>query len=97
MSDLSFHVRYFVPDAEGAELESRVTLLKARDWAAVLRGRLDSDFARYLVVQAHELAGEFVFAKDEPVQRLEFAAKLCRHLVGAAMIAEQLENGEVRA
>ena len=96
MSDLSFHVRQYVPTAQGEDLESRVTLLKARDWAAAMRSQVDSDFARYLVAEAHETAGAFVFAKDESTERLAFAAKLCRHLVGAAVIAEQLENGEVR-
>ncbi|TXH00855.1 MAG: hypothetical protein E6R09_07765 [Rhodocyclaceae bacterium] len=96
MSDLSFHVRQYVPTANGADLESRVALLKARDWAAVMRSQVDSDFARQLVVEAHETAGAFVFAKDETPERLAFAVKLCRHLVGAAVIAEQLENGEVR-
>ena len=96
MSDLSFHVRQYVPTAQGEDLEHRTALLKARDWAAVLRGRVDSAFALQLVIQAHDVAGEFVFAKDESPERLAFAVKLCRHLVGAAVIAEQLENGEVR-
>jgi hypothetical protein len=42
-------------------------------------------------VEAHEVAGEFVFAQGETVQRLEFAAKLARHLVAAAVLAEHLE------
>jgi hypothetical protein len=34
MTDLVFHIRQFVPTAEGAELDHRMALLKARDYAA---------------------------------------------------------------
>ena len=95
MSDLAFHVRHYVPDAEGEELEARIALLKARDWAAALRGRTTCLLAFNLACEAHEAAGGYVFAEGETVQRLGFAAKLCRHLVAAAVIAEQLECGEI--
>ena len=95
MSDLAFHVRAYVPAAEGAELGARVALLKARDWAAALRGHTACQLALNLACEAHDAAGEFVFATGETVQRLEFAARLCRHLVAAAMLAEQLADGEV--
>jgi hypothetical protein len=96
VTDLSFHIRQFMPDAQGEELEHRQALLKARDWAAALRGRTNSLRAFNLAVEAHEVAGEFVFAQGETPQRLGFAAKLARHLVGAAMLAEQLDDGEVQ-
>ncbi len=38
MTDLAFHIRQFVPSAEGVELDHRAALLKARDYAAALRG-----------------------------------------------------------
>jgi hypothetical protein len=44
--------------------------------------------------EAHETAGAFVFAIGETEQRLEAVVKLCRHLVAAAMLAEQLELSE---
>ncbi len=96
MSDLSFHVRSFVPTAAGDELEHRTTILKARDWAAALRGRTTSLQAFNLACEAHEVAGAFVYATGETTQRLEFAAKLARHLIQAAILAEQLDAGEVR-
>lgn len=95
MSDLAFHIRTYVPDASGDELEARITLLKARDWAAALRGRTTCLLAFNLACSAHEAAGEFVFAVGETSQRLAFAAKLCRHLVTAAILAEQLETAEI--
>jgi hypothetical protein len=95
MSDLAFHLRAYLPEATGEELEARVALLKARDWAAALRGRTACPFAFTLACHAHEAAGEFVFAEGETTQRLDFAAKLCRHLVAAAVLAEHLENGEI--
>lgn len=95
MTDLSFHVRQYVPDAAGDELRHRELLLQARDHAAVLRGRTASLRAFNLAVEAHEFAGAFVFLIGETPERLAFAAKLARHLVAAAMIAEQLDDGEV--
>ncbi|MEZ5688744.1 MAG: hypothetical protein R3E21_08195 [Caenibius sp.] len=95
MSDLAFHVRQYVPEANGEELEHRTILLKARDWGAALRGRTVSLRAFNLAVEAHEVAGEFVFATHETATRLQLAAKLARHLVAASMLAEQLDDGEV--
>lgn len=95
MSDLSFHVRAYVPDAAGEELEARVALLKARDWAAALRGCTVNSQALNLACDAHEVAGAFVFAVGETTQRLALAVKLCRHLVAAATLAEQLDDGEI--
>lgn len=96
MSDLAFHVRQYLPEAQGEELEHRIALLKARDWAAAMRGRTTVLQSFNLAVEAHEAAGAFVFKIDETVERLAFAVKLTRHLVGAAMMAEQLADGEVQ-
>lgn len=96
MSDLSFHVRQYLPDARGEELEHRIALLKARDWAAAMRGRTSVLQSFNLAVEAHEVAGQYVFAVGETVERLAFAVKLTRYLVGAAMVAEQLADGEVQ-
>ena len=93
MSDLSFHVRQFVPNAEGEELELRNALLKARDYAAALRGRAASELACNLACEAHELAGAFAFAETS-IPRLKMAVGCCRNLVQAAMYADGLAEGE---
>ncbi|MCV0384262.1 MAG: hypothetical protein K5799_12585 [Erythrobacter sp.] len=90
MSDLSFHVRQFVPAcADGEEMEHRQALLKARDYAAAQRGKVFSDRAIDLACEAHETAGAFVYA-DVPVDRLKIAVAYCRNLVHAAFLAEHL-------
>lgn len=94
MSDLGFHVRTYVPTAAGEELEHRVALLKARDWAAALRGRTQCLQAFNLAAEAHELAGAYVFATEVNESRLQPVVRLCRHLVAAAMLAEQIELSE---
>lgn len=88
------HVRHYVPDAAGEELESRIKLLKARDYGAALRGRTESLRAFNLAVEAHEVAGAFVFAINESPERLGQAVKLARHLIMAAMQAELLDAGD---
>lgn len=92
MSDLSFHVREFVPAAEGEELEHRIALLKARDYASALKGQALDDTAYDLACLAHEVAGEFVFA-DASLPRLKIAVTYCRNLVQAAFCATHLEGG----
>ena len=94
LQSLEFHVHEFVPDAEGEDLEHRIALLKARDWSAALIGRTQSLMAHNLAYSTHEIAGAFVFALDESVPRLDMAARLCRHLVGAALLAESLDGLE---
>jgi hypothetical protein len=92
MSDLAFHVRSFVPDCQdGEELEQREALLKARDYAAMLRGRTDSPIATNHAIDAHECAGAYVFA-DVPVARLKIAVGYCRAMVQAAFLADHLER-----
>lgn len=91
MSDLSFHVREFLPDCQdGEEMELRKALLKAREYASVLKPRVASDAAYDLACQAHEVAGQYVYA-DVSTGRLEIARNLCRALVQAAMCTEHLE------
>jgi hypothetical protein len=91
MSDLSFHVRQFVPECEGEELEHRTALLKARDYAAFLRGKVTSDTALDHAVAAHDMAGAFVYA-DVSSDRLKIAVAYCRNLVHAAFLAEHLDS-----
>jgi hypothetical protein len=91
---LRFHIRRYVPDAEGEELTHRVTLLKARDCAAVLRGRTQSWLATECACQAHNVAGCFVFRPHESLARLEVASILCHALVKAAMAADSLDSEE---
>lgn len=91
MSDLSFHIRSFVPDCEGEELQQRTALLKARDYAAALRARAVSERALEHAIDAHEMAGRFVFA-DVSSDRLKVAVAYCRNLVHAAYLAEHLDS-----
>lgn len=90
---LAFHVRSYLPDAEGKSLEYRVKLIEYRDRAAIIRGQTTSRLAIELAAEAHERAGAVVYAADEPEQRLEMTVILCRRLIGAAMAAEQLDEG----
>ncbi len=91
MTDLSFHIRQYVPDATGEELEHRKALMKARDYAAALRGQTLGQLAYSHACDAHEMAGEFVFA-PVPIARLDLAVKYCRHIVMAAFLADHLEG-----
>jgi hypothetical protein len=95
-SDLTLeaHVKQFKPDATGEDLTLRVTLLRARDWAASLRGRTESWMATECACHAHEVAGGFVFRRGESVARLRMAADLCRALVRAATAADSLYGEE---
>lgn len=90
MSDLAFAVREFVPDAADPDLNSRIGLLKARDYAAGLLGVTGSDSAYDLAHMAHDVAGRFCYA-DVPPVRLELALKFCRHAVQAAFLADHLD------
>ncbi len=88
---LAFHIREFVPDASGEELEHRTALLKARDYAAAVRGQATSRLAYDHACSAHEIAGDFVFA-DVSADRLKIAVSYCRNLVHAAYLAEHLDS-----
>ena len=91
MSDLAFHINSFCPAAEGDELQERIALLKARDYAAALKPNMRSDWAYDLSCAAHEAAGHFVYAQV-PTNRLKIAVNYCRNLVQAAMLADHLEG-----
>jgi hypothetical protein len=91
---LEYHVKQYVPEATGDELAHRVTLLKARDWAAALRGTTLSWLATECACHAHDVAGRFVFRPGESPARLEIASNLCRALVKAAMAADSLDSEE---
>ena len=96
MSDLSFHVRQFVPACtDGEEMEHRTALLKARDFAAAQRSKVCCDRAIDFACEAHQVAGEFVYA-DVPVNRLKIAVAYCRNLVQAAYLAEHLSGEAAR-
>lgn len=92
MSDLSFHIRSFCPQAQGDELSHRETLLRARDYACALRGRAATERGRELACMAGDVASELVFSLDASPLKLAAAAKLCRSLVVAAMIFDQLDS-----
>ena len=91
MTDLSFHIRQFVPDAEGEELEHRQALLVARDYAAMLRSRVQTEWAITLAAEAHETAGTYAFA-DTSCDNLKTITAYCRNLVQAAMLADWFDR-----
>lgn len=86
MSNLTPHIRNFVPDAEGEELEVREALMVARDYAAMLRTQPRTEWCLLLAAAAHEEASEFVFS-NAPLVRLKAVRDYCRNLVQAANIA----------
>jgi hypothetical protein len=92
MTDLAFHVRHYVPACQdGEELEQRTALLKAREYAAMLRGQTESAIATNHAIDAHECAGAYCYA-NVPVDRLKIAVAYCRAMVQAAFIADHLER-----
>jgi hypothetical protein len=86
----AFHVRAYLPEAEGEELEHRIGLLKARDYAARLRGQVTSAASQEHAANAHEIAGAIVFNPRIRGTDLKVAVDYCRCLVKAAMYADQL-------
>ena len=92
MTDLSFHVRHFLPDCpDGEEMELRKALLTARDYSAMLRSRVHTEWAITLAAEAHERAGLFAFA-PVPLDRLKIVRDYARNLVQAAMLADWIES-----
>lgn len=87
----AFHIKTYLPDAEGEALKYRCDLLKARDYAAVLRGRVSSPRAQEHAIDAHEVAGAFVFDEQASETQLSAALSYCRALVKAAMAADLIE------
>lgn len=93
MTDLISHIRGFVPDcAEGEEMELRTSLVVARDYAAMLRTRVGSEWALILAAEAHTAAGDHAFAETS-LDRLRLARDYCRNLVQASLLADWLESG----
>ncbi|MEL7690538.1 hypothetical protein [Citromicrobium bathyomarinum] len=92
MSDLSFHIRSHLPECEGEELEHRIALLKARDYAAWLRTRVSSQVALAHAADAHEMASAYLYADVLP-DILKVAVGYCRNLVHAAFLADHLLEG----
>ena len=94
MRDLAFHVRQFLPDcADGEVMEVRKSLLVARDYAALLRSRVSSDWALTLAAQAQDMAGTFAFAEASRDQ-LKVVRDYCRNLVQAALLSDWMETEE---
>ena len=90
MSDLSFHVKQFVPASKGSDLEHRISLLQLRDYAAAMRSRTACEHALSLAAFAHDVAGDYVFA-DVPEPCLKLARNYCRAILQAALAAESME------
>jgi hypothetical protein len=92
MTDLLTQVRHYVPDCQdGDELEQRTALLKAREYAAMLRAQTEGEMALEHAIAAHEAAGAYCYAKV-PVARLKIAVGYCRAMVQAAFLADHLER-----
>jgi hypothetical protein len=92
MTDLAFHVREFLPECQGEELEQRKSLLVARDYAADLRGKVWSRTALEHAATAHELADYFYKDETASPDRLKIALAYCRNLVHAAFLVDHLEQ-----
>lgn len=88
---LAFHVRHYLPEAEGEALKHRCDLIKARDYAAFLRGRAVTPRAQEHAIEAHEIAGTYVFAEQATEAQLSAAVSYCRALVKAAMAADLID------
>lgn len=91
VDQLAFHIHHYLPEAEGEALKHRCDLLTARDYAAVLRGKVTTHRAQDHAIEAHEVAGQFVFAEDASENQLSAALSYCRALVKAAMAADLID------
>ncbi|MBT2133961.1 hypothetical protein KK137_06405 [Croceibacterium sp. LX-88] len=89
MTDLRFIIHEHVPGADGSELENRLALLKARDFAAGMLAKATHPDAYNLAQLAHETAGKTVFA-DLTERELNDAVTLCRCCVQASLCADRL-------
>jgi uncharacterized protein YbjT (DUF2867 family) len=88
------HVLYYVPAAEGIELELRIRLLMAQDHMSALRGRSSSWLGCELAHHGHDVAGRFVFKRGESLANLDLATQLCRGISKAALAADSLHCDE---
>lgn len=90
-SGLAYHVREFVPGSEGEDLEHRIALLKAREYAAKIRCKPVGEIARGHAIDAQQVADLFLHDEHCTLDRLKLAVTYCRNLVQAAVIAEFLD------
>lgn len=89
---LAYHVRRYVPDCkDGDEMERRISLLIARDYAVSLLSKTRSEAATDHAISARETADAFCFA-GVSVDRLDMAVNYCRKMVQCAFIADALEG-----
>lgn len=89
---LAFHIHTYLPGAEGEALKLRISLLKARDYAAALRGSSVSRVSQDHAADAHDLAGAMVFKEGASEVKLKAAVDYCRAVIKAAMLAEILDE-----
>ena len=87
----AFHVHQFMPDCEGEELELRITLLKAREFAGELRCTTISEFARNHAIDAQSAADHFLYCPSATPSKLGDAVQYCRLCVQCAYLAENLD------
>lgn len=92
VDQLAFHVRTYLPEAEGDALAHRIGLLKARDYAAALQGSAVSHVSRQHAADVHDLAGAMVFREGLSEVKLKAAVDYCRAIIKAAMLAEILDE-----
>ena len=87
MSALIDHIRQFVPEADGVELAHRQALFTARDYAAWLRTRVQSELSLTRAAEAQDVASIYALA-DVSCAELENVTDYCRNLVHCAFKAE---------
>ena len=84
-------IRQWLPASEGDDLEHRVALLIAREYAMWLACRSEGQEAVEHARQAQRIAGLFLYA-DVPAVRLGLVVEYCRHLVRCTFLADHLES-----
>ncbi|MFL0357563.1 hypothetical protein ACI5KX_13950 [Erythrobacter sp. GH1-10] len=88
---LSKQVLHFFPEAEGEESVHRIALLKACDYAGMIRCKPIGEIARHHAIDAQDAAYHFFYNAHATVQQLKLAVAYCRHLAQAAFIAEHID------
>lgn len=76
---------------EGEELASRISLMKARDYAIALMVRTESAEATDHAIMARDVSDSFLFTECS-IPKLAKAVWYCRRLVQCAMDADDLER-----
>lgn len=95
VASLAYAVCQHRPGCGGEELVQRIALLRARDYAVEQVGQHVSDLAHDLICWARDVARAYVYT-PAATDSLALAIALCRHLVRAAEMAEQLEQEAAR-